>query len=512
MPWSTGTFSLLYDWVSRRDAGSPTNVIGATEMQAQEQDLADGLEACVKHNGDIAASANLPMGGFLHTNVGAATARTNYVRVAEFQDGGHVWIAGGGSADAITATYAPALTALTNGQCVRVRAASANATTTPTFAPNGLTAKTIVKGANAALVAGDIAGNHHELILQYNSTTDKWHLLNPAYGVSSSSLDLNSLTTDTTGGATGDFIPFVDVSGSNSSDKVTVQSLFTNVFANFTADTTGGATGDKLLFSDASESDAAQTVTVDNLLINGLQLLTTDATGGATGDLIAFADASESNAGNKVTIRDLMYNYINNETADTAPDHAADHVLTRDNSASAPKKVLLQYIGAGKNTVWVPAAAMTAATTNGAASGTTESTTNKVMNKVLDFDQTTSESAQFTVAFPASWNLSTVTFIPYWTAASGTGDVTWALSGVAISNDDVIDAAFGTAQSSTDTLIATTDIHVGPESSAITIAGTPAAGDIVYFKIARDIADTLNADARLIGIKLIYTATVNTDN
>ena len=514
MPWSSTTFSLLYDWPARRDAGDPTHFIGADEMQAQDQDLADGLEACVKANGDIAATANLPMGGFLHTGVGAATARTNYLRVTEFQDGGHVWVAGGGSADAITATYAPALTALTNGCHLRFRAASANATTTPTFAPNGLTAKTIVKGANAALVAGDIAGQHHECIVQYNSTTDKWHLLNPAYplAVAASSIDLNGLTTDSTGGAVGDLIPFVDVSDSNASNKVTTSDLIKNLLANLTADATGGATGDKLIMSDASDSDNPNTVTVDNLLINGLQLLTTDATGGATGDFIAFADASESNAGNKVTVADLFYNAANNFTADTAPDMAADHVVTRDNSASAAKKVLLQYIGAGKQTVWVPAGAMVARTSSGAAPGTTESTTNKVMNKTLDFDTTTSEGAQFTVAFPKGWDEGTVTFIPYWTAASGSGTVIFTLAGVALSNDDAIDTAFGTSQSSTDTLLAALDIHVGPESSAITIAGTPAEGDIVYFQVTRDVSDTLGVDAKLIGIKLIYTTNVNTDN
>jgi hypothetical protein len=345
MPWSSTTFTLLYDWVARRDAGSPTNIIGATEMQAQEQDLADGLEACVKANGDIAATANLPMGGFLHTNVGAATARTNYLRVTEYQDGGHVWIAGGGTADAITATYAPALTALTNGCRVRFRATAANATTTPTFAPNGLTAKTIVKGSNSALVAGDIAGASHECTVQYNSTTDKWHLVNPAYGVSNAALDLNALTTDATGGAVGDLIPFVDVSDANASNKVTFQNLLDNALANFTADATGGATGDKLLFADVSEAGSpAQTVTVDNLVVNSLQLLTTDSTGGATGDFIPFVDVSDSNAGNKVTTADFVYNFLNNGTAETAIEPNADHVLVRDNSAGAYRKVLTRYL------------------------------------------------------------------------------------------------------------------------------------------------------------------------
>lgn len=210
-----------------------------------------------------------------------------------------------------------------------------------------------------------------------------------------------------------------------------------------------------------------------------------------------------------------LYNLISGLTADTTPDATADYTITRDASTGLPKKALLQHVGIGKQTVWIPAAAMTARTTNGAASGTTESTTNKVMNKVLDFDQTTQEFAQFTVAFPKGWNEGTVTFIPYWTAASSSGGVTWGLAGVAVSDDDVIDAAFGTAQTSADTLIATTDVHVGPESSAITIAGTPAAGDIVYFQVNRTVADandTLAADARLIGIKLIYTIDSNVDD
>jgi len=515
MPWNgSGVVTLLYSWVARRDAGSPTNIIGATEMEAQDQDLADAIENAVARDGQNAASANLPMATFRHTNVGAATARTNYLRVSEYQDGGHVWVAGAGT-DTITATYAPALTALTDGTCVRFRAAAANATTTPTFAPNGLTAKTIVKGANAALVAGDIAGQHHECIVQYNSTTDRWHLLNPAFPVASSSINLNGLTTDATGGAAGDFIPFVDVSDSNASNKVLVPDFFTNGIAALTTDSTGGATGDLIPFTDASESNAANKVTVDSLLINGLQLLTTDNTGGSHSDLLPFVDASESNAGNKVPVANFFSVAISSST-DTTPALATDYeIMARKTSDGSLHKPLLSEIGIGKQTVWVPAAAMTARTTNGAATGTTESTTNRVMNKVLDFDTTTQEFAQFTVAFPKGWNEGTVTFVPYWTAASSTGGVVWGLAGVALSNDDVIDTAFGTAQTSTDTLIATTDIHVGPESAAITIAGTPAADDIVYFQINRTVADggdTLGADARLIGIKLIYTIDSNVDD
>ncbi len=91
----------------------------------------------------------------------------------------------GGTADAITGSYTPGITALTNGMTLYVRASSANATTTPTFTPNSgtIAAKTIVKGAGAALAAGDIAGVGHWVELQYDSILDKWVQLNPATGV-----------------------------------------------------------------------------------------------------------------------------------------------------------------------------------------------------------------------------------------------------------------------------------------------------------------------------------------
>lgn len=92
----------------------------------------------------------------------------------------------GGTADAITATFTPAIAALPAAPgtlFVLVRAGAANATTTPTFSPNGLTAKTIVKGNNTALTVGDIVGAGHWLYMQYDATLDKWVLLNPATGV-----------------------------------------------------------------------------------------------------------------------------------------------------------------------------------------------------------------------------------------------------------------------------------------------------------------------------------------
>lgn len=90
------------------------------------------------------------------------------------------WGSTPGTADAIAVTYSPALTGLPDGQLCFFRAAAANTSTTPTFNPNGLGPKTIVKNGNQPLVAGDIAGQYHEIMLRYEGTNTRWELLNPA--------------------------------------------------------------------------------------------------------------------------------------------------------------------------------------------------------------------------------------------------------------------------------------------------------------------------------------------
>jgi hypothetical protein len=134
----------------------------------------------------------------------------------------------------------------------------------------------------------------------------------------------------------------------------------------------------------------------------------------------------------------------------------------------------------------------------------------------LDFDSTTSESAQFSMPMPKSWDEGTITFIPYWSHPATTTNfgVAWELSAVAVSNDDPGDVAFGTGQTSIDTGGTTDDIYVGPESSAITIAGSPAQDDFVMFKISRlpaNGSDTMAVDARLHAIKLFINTSEGND-
>jgi len=171
---------------------------------------------------------------------------------------------------------------------------------------------------------------------------------------------------------------------------------------------------------------------------------------------------------------------------------------------------------AGKETMWVPAAAMYGATTNPAAAEQVETTATRPDMKVLDFDASTDEFAQFSVAFPKSWNEGTVTYQVYWTPAStNTGDCIFGLQGVSCGDNDTIDVAYGTAINVTDAGIGTVeDQQVSAESSAVTIAGSPAVDQLTYFQLFRDAnagGDTFSADARVLGIKLFFTTDAAND-
>ena len=172
---------------------------------------------------------------------------------------------------------------------------------------------------------------------------------------------------------------------------------------------------------------------------------------------------------------------------------------------------------AGKETIWVPAVAMYPSDTGGCASlaGTElASDINRPFLKTLAFDKDSDEAAQFSIAFPKSWNEGTITFQPFFTAnTTNTGDVKFMLKGIAISDNDALNQDFGTAQGTAKSHSGTAyDLNVGAESSAITIAGSPAAGDQVFFQIFRDVsADNMSADALLTGIKIHFTTDAAND-
>ena len=187
-------------------------------------------------------------------------------------------------------------------------------------------------------------------------------------------------------------------------------------------------------------------------------------------------------------------------------DESADALLVSGSSVKV----------AGKETIYIPATAMYPSSTNGCASlAQVETTALRPDLMALDFATGADEFAQFSIAFPKSWNEGTVTFQPYWTVTgTNTGTVAWGLSGIAVSSDDSINTAFGTTVVCTALAHSGTsnDLMMSVESGAVTIAGSPAAEDMCFFQVSRDVsADAQSGDARLLGIKLFFTTDAAND-
>ena len=86
------------------------------------------------------------------------------------------WAIASGTSDVITAAFSPAITAVTDGLILGVRLSAPNASTTPTFNPDGTGAHTITKDFGTALEPGDLPD---EALFRYDALTTTWILLNP---------------------------------------------------------------------------------------------------------------------------------------------------------------------------------------------------------------------------------------------------------------------------------------------------------------------------------------------
>jgi len=161
-------------------------------------------------------------------------------------------------------------------------------------------------------------------------------------------------------------------------------------------------------------------------------------------------------------------------------------------------------------TIW--ASSWKPTTTAGCAGSiTVEAGTNDIDYDVLDFDKDTDEHAFINWQMPDSWGGGTLLFRYIWTCTgSGAGEtVSFTLKGRAYANDDAIDQAQGTGVTVADTVIADGDVHISAWSAAVTLAGSPAGGQLVHLDIMRDVSeDDLAGDARLLGVQVKYVQTV----
>ena len=176
-------------------------------------------------------------------------------------------------------------------------------------------------------------------------------------------------------------------------------------------------------------------------------------------------------------------------------------------------KALAAQLSTGKRVYALPAAAWKeAATSPSAAISRYETTTNKITYDGLAFDGASNEFAYCVIVLPKSYKVGTMEFRPRWTAAAGSvgNTVIFGMAGRCFIDDAALDAAYGTAATVSDALLATGDMHVGAWT-AFTPA-SDAADSMLMLRIYRDAAtDTHASDAVLIGVDLRFELSASDD-
>jgi hypothetical protein len=276
---------------------------------------------------------------------------------------------------------------------------------------------------------------------------------------------------------------------------------------------------DDILIKDGGTIGVASAATAITIASSGIVTLVDDlilkdaATIGVTSSTSAISIAS---SGIVTLVDDLLLKdacTIGTATTAGAIAIAADGTVDLATAGATVNSAVIKT--AGLETIWVPASAMYPCTSNGcAALAQVETTAQQPELKVLDFDKDSDEFAQFTVAFPKSWNAGTITYKAYWVGLAATTGVAWALQGKCVADNTESVAAFGTAiVIQDDSQGDATEVLVSATSAALTITG--AADDaLTFFQIFRDVSDAnddMAGDARLAGIQIFFTTSAATD-
>lgn len=253
-----GNFTRNYDWTDDRDSAIK---VQASRFDLEHDTFAAGIQACLAKNGENAATADLDLGTYRYTNAGQATARTDLLRADQLQDGDLNYAVAGGTADAITVTLSPSITAYTEGPIYVFRPSADNATTTPTLDISGVGAKTIKRTNAIAVAAADIKQNRPALVT-YDATDDSFVLLNPATAAGFTASSTDTLTNKT---IDGDDNTLQDIPGSaikaNAIDETKLKDALIGDFTEVTI-----TASDTILLGDADDSGNTKRDTVQGIL------------------------------------------------------------------------------------------------------------------------------------------------------------------------------------------------------------------------------------------------------
>jgi len=141
-------------------------LIEASKFNNTINDIGTALTESIARDGQTTITGNIPMSTFKFTGLGAGSAATDSARVGQVQDGSTQWCGtAGGTADALTLTPSPAITAYAAGQRFVFKSGSSANTGAATINVSSVGAITLQKNG-AALVAGDIGiSQWYEVIL-----------------------------------------------------------------------------------------------------------------------------------------------------------------------------------------------------------------------------------------------------------------------------------------------------------------------------------------------------------
>jgi hypothetical protein len=167
----SGTFNI-------NSAGQPVvsgTVISSTAFNALTADLGTGLTTALTKDGQTTPTANIPMGTYKITGLGAGTVATDAVRLSQLQNFSTSTLITVAGTDTITGTVSPSLTAYTAGQIFSFVVGTTN-TGAVTLNIDGLGAKAVTRTGAIALVAGGMVTGQVALV-EYDGT--RFQLLDP---------------------------------------------------------------------------------------------------------------------------------------------------------------------------------------------------------------------------------------------------------------------------------------------------------------------------------------------
>jgi hypothetical protein len=138
-------------------------VISSTAFNALTADLATGLTTALTKDGQTTPTANIPMGTFKFTGLGAGSSATDSANLSQVQSSVGSFLTAAGT-DTITASVSPSLSAYAVGQTFKFIAAATN-TGAVTINISALGAKSIVKNGATALSAGElVSGSMYQIV------------------------------------------------------------------------------------------------------------------------------------------------------------------------------------------------------------------------------------------------------------------------------------------------------------------------------------------------------------